>query len=384
MRVLSLALVCLTVGVGTACGQYTDVECWLGAGVDQRLNRHWSWSLQWENRFTQDASWHEQGLVDAALEYRLNKHWDLNMQWRFSERQGLDGGYTARRRLAMRAAGSWKVGGGKAALRLMATEDWLAQPVFVAGESLNIDRDFTPVLRTRLGYGYKLNERWDVDVSWEVFYRSGGQWNERWQLAVGTDLSKRWGAEVAYLWGNAWLEPDPWRSHVVRVQTTYSLRRPDRPIRPVPPARVYENGKRMRSVPLQESECPVCGSDAIRITEVHTQGQPADYIELQNASTERCTLAGWRVTDSAEKEGWVLPRVCLEPQALVLGYQYGRNGFSFGLSADGEALILVGPGGEVVSEQRLLPANEDRSQGLDSGGNWTHLTPSPGTKERSN
>lgn len=384
MGARGLVLAFLMVAVGAAHGQYTDTECWLGTGVDQVLNKSWSWSLQWENRFTHSASRHEQGLVDAALEYRLNKHWDLNMQWRFSERQGLDGGYTARRRLALRAAGSWKVAGGKAALRLMATEDWLAQPVRAVGESLIVERDFTPVLRTRVGYGYKLNKRWKTDVSWEVFYRGGGQWNERWQLAVGADLSKRWGAEVAYLWGNVWMEADPWRSHVFRVQTTYSLRKPDHLLRPVPGLRVYENGKRMRTVPVPESECPVCGPAAIRITEVHTQGQPADYIELQNDSNHRCAITGWRLTDSMEKEGWVLPPECLEPGALILGYQDGRNGFSFGLSVEGETLILVGPAGEIVREFALLPAVEGRSQGLDSAGNWTYLTPSPGTTRDGN
>jgi hypothetical protein len=379
-----LVLVCLTVIVGTASGQYTDMECWLGTGVDQSLNKQWSWSLQWENRFTQDASWHEQGLVDAALEYRLNKHWDLNMQWRFSERQGLDGGYTARRRLALRAAGSWKAAGGKASLRLMATEDWLAQPVFAGVESLTVDRDFTPVWRTRLGYGYKLNKRWKADVSWEVFFRSGGQWSERWQLAVGADLPKRWGVEVAYLWGNVWMESDPWRSHVVRVQTTYSLRKPDRPLRPIPAARVYEDGQRMRRVSAAELECPVCAPSALCITEVRTQGQPADYIELQNISDQRCSTAGWRLTDSVEKEGWALPVECLEPQALILGYQGGRNGFSFGLSAAGESLILVGPDGEIVRELTLLPAVKGLSQGPDSAGNWTYLSPSPGTTQGGN
>lgn len=384
MSLRGLALACWMVWAGYAQGQYTDVECWLGAGVDQSLNKDWSWSLQWENRFTQDASWHEQGLIDAALEYRLSKHWDLNMQWRFSERLGLDGGYTARRRLALRASGSWKWGGGKAAIRLMATEDWLARTVFSAGESGSLSRDFTPVLRARLGYGFKLNKRWKADASWEVFYRSGGAWSERWQFAVGADFSKRWGAELAYLWGNVWMEADPWRSHVVRVQTTYTLRKPDRPFRRTPALRVYEGGQRMRTVPVPESECPVCGPNAIRITEVHNQGQPADYIELQNASNQRCSLMGWRLTDSIERKGWALPQVCLEPRALVLGYQDGLNGFPFGLSADGEALILVAPSGELVREFTLLPANKNKSQGPDFSGNWTYLAPSPGASDDGN
>lgn len=382
MRLRGLFLACGMALGSVVQGQYTDAECWLGAGVKQSVNKSWSWSLQWENRFTQDMSWHEQGLVDAALEYRLNKHWDLNMQWRFSERHGSSGGYTARRRLALRAIGGWKLGAGKASVRLMAAEDWLARSVFLPNELMAGSANFSPVWRTRLGYSIKFNKRWKAGASWEVFYRSGGRWNERWQVAVGKELTKRWDAEVAYLWGNDWLDVDPWRSHVVRVQTSYSLQKPKRPLRPVPSTRVYEQGKRMRLVPVPD--CAVCDSTAIRITEVHTQGKFADYIEIQNASDRPCSMKGWHLTDSRDKMGWSLPGYCLAPGAVVLGYEDGRNGFNFGLSSDGEVLFLVAPSGEIESEINVLPALENRSQGLDSKGNWTHMAPTPGVVEAYN
>lgn len=376
MGVRGFVLVCsLALSSGTWC-QYTDMECWLGTGVSQSLDKSWSWSLQWENRFTQDASWHEQGFVDAAFEYRLNKHWDLNMQWRFSERHGLDGGYTARRRLALRAIGGWKVGEGKASLRLMATEDWLARSVFRAAETGASSPEFSPVVRTRVGYAYALNKRWKADASWEVFYRTGGRWSERWQVALGVDLTKRWGAEVAYLWGNAWMDADTWRSHVIRLQTSYALQKPKRPLRPVPPTRVYEQGKRMHMVPVPD--CPVCDASAIRITEVHTQGSPSDYIEVQNASASSCSMAGWRITDDVEGTAWSLPAHCLPAGAVVLGYEDGRNGFNFGLSSGGEVLFLVAPSGEIAGKTTLLPALENQAQGRDSAGNWTHMDPTPG------
>ena len=93
----------------SASGQYTDTECWVGTGVGQSLNKTWSWSLQWENRWTQGASWHEQGLVDAAVEYRVNKHWDLNMQWRFRNVSNWTEGmpHDAALRCAPLAVGKW-------------------------------------------------------------------------------------------------------------------------------------------------------------------------------------------------------------------------------------------------------------------------------------
>lgn len=372
-------LVCSVLAV-SANGQYTDAECWVGTGVGQSLNKTWSWSLQWENRWTQGASWHEQGLVDAALEYRVNKHWDLNMQWRFSERQQLDGGYAARRRIALRAIGSWKVGQGKWTARLMTTEDWNARPLFSGSRPEGQATPLMPTVRSRVGYGHRLNDWLDAEVSWEVFHRQGGRWSERWQASLGAELSKRWDVEVSYLWGNEWLEPDPWRSHVLRIQTSFALRKADQPFKRIPPARVYARGKRAS----MSGTCSECVADQIRITEVHAQGEPADYIEVQNASDAACSLAGWRITDDLTEVGWELPGGCLAPGSVVLGYENGRGGFPFGLSASGEVLFLLDPEGNVKRQIQVFPTLDNRAQGRTETGDWSFVEPSPGRVNTSN
>ena len=364
----------------SASGQYTDTECWVGTGVGQSLNKTWSWSLQWENRWSQGASWHEQGLVDAAVEYRVNKHWDLNMQWRFSERQQLDGGYAARRRIALRAIGSWKVGPGKWSTRIMTTEDWDARPWFSGVRPEGQAAPLMPTVRSRVAYGRKVADRLDAELSWEVFHRQGGRWSERWQASLGTELSKRWDVELAYLWGNEWLDPDPWRSHVLRIQTSYTLRKPDQPFKRIPSTRVYAEGQRTKL----SGTCPVCTAQQIRITEIHAKGEPADYIEVQNASDAACSLTGWRLTDDLTQVGWELPGGCLPPGAVVLGYENGRGGFPFGLSASGETLFLLDSVGDVKRQIQVLPTVENRAQGPGNSGNWSSVEPSPGKVKSDN
>ena len=108
----------------SARAQYVDEELWLGSGLKQAINKDLSWSLQWENRWTQGMRWHDQGLLDVAIEYQWDKHWSMNAQWRFSERQQKEGGYVPRQRGALRLLGDWKAGRGKVKGRLMWTEDW--------------------------------------------------------------------------------------------------------------------------------------------------------------------------------------------------------------------------------------------------------------------
>jgi len=363
----------------TGSGQYTDVECWLGTGVGQSLNKSWSWSLQWENRWTQDATWHDQGLIDASLEYRLNKHWDVNAQWRFSERQQLDGGYLPQQRGALRLLGGWKVGSGKVRFRLMGSEDWLPT---ARAEGVLRDWNPEPTLRIRWGYEQELSKRLDAVASWEVFVRNNGRKSERWQAAVTYAASKQINVKAAYLWGNEWGISDPWRSHVLRIQLNWKL--PDaqkRTWRRIPPARVYDDGVVQRLVP---SACEPCTKAQLVVTEVHTRGSRADYIEIQNAGLSPCDLGGWRMTDDPEKEGFVFNTACLPTEMMWLGYQGGRNSFDFGLSAEGELLYLFSPSGEDRLIYSLLFNADGRPQGFQSTGTWDFISPSPGHPNFSN
>jgi hypothetical protein len=357
----------------SARAQYVDEELWLGSGLKQAINKDLSWSLQWENRWTQGMRWHDQGLLDVAIEYQWDKHWSLNAQWRFSERQQKEGGYEPRRRGALRLLGDWKAGRGKVKGRLMWTEDW--NPL-LAWRDLGTTR-WEPTTRMRLGYERPLPMRAKVGASWEVFYRGEGKWSERWQTSASWDVSKNWAVGLSYLFGNEWRADDPWRSHVVRVKTTWTL--PDATIKrnDAPAARMYAGGtavKRMRAV-----SCEPCTVNQLRITEVNGKGVPADFIELFNQGDTPCDLEGWRITDALDRPGWTFSSVLLPNGACWLGYQGGRNSFDFGISAEGERLFLVAPDGVNFQKHDVQESIEGRSQGVDKSGNWAIFDPSPGT-----
>ena len=71
----------------TAKAQYTDTGVWLGVAVDQKVNKDWSWSLKWENRWSMGGTWHDRGFVNAGVGYRLNKIWRAAAQLRWFDRQ---------------------------------------------------------------------------------------------------------------------------------------------------------------------------------------------------------------------------------------------------------------------------------------------------------
>eukprot|EP00958_Prasinococcus_capsulatus_P016396 scaffold1809_cov386-Prasinococcus_capsulatus_cf.AAC.25 len=107
------------------------------------------------------------------------------------------------------------------------------------------------------------------------------------------------------------------------------------------------------------ASAPVCGIADIWILEVHPDGPNEDYIELQNVSTEPCSLEGWvlgdkkthpRGTDydpAKAADALTFGDVVLNPNEIWYGEEGGENSFNFGVSKSGEEIILASPDGQV-------------------------------------
>lgn len=87
-------------------------------------------------------------------------------------------------------------------------------------------------------------------------------------------------------------------------------------------------------------------------------GERSDWIELQNLSTNRVDLAGWRLTDdAAQPSKWVFPSIALAPGEFLVVFASGKNRAvagrelhtSFRLDAQGEDLFLRRPDGSIAS-----------------------------------
>ncbi|MCP5526021.1 MAG: lamin tail domain-containing protein [Verrucomicrobiales bacterium] len=123
-------------------------------------------------------------------------------------------------------------------------------------------------------------------------------------------------------------------------------------------------------------------------------GQPEDWIEIENRSLAAVDLDGWALTDDASAPGkWVFPSVVLDPGAFLVVFASGkdlapadpRRGLhtSFRLGADGEYLGLYNDESPRVALNALAPGFpaqfNDHSYGLDPAGDWRfYFRGSPG------
>lgn len=91
------------------------------------------------------------------------------------------------------------------------------------------------------------------------------------------------------------------------------------------------------------------------------RGEREDWIELYNAGDEPVSLAGWSLTDDAERPTkWQFPSTNIGPAQFLIVWASGRDArvpgqplhTNFRLSADGEYLGLLRPDGSVASEFR--------------------------------
>ncbi|HLU49517.1 MAG TPA: lamin tail domain-containing protein, partial [Planctomycetota bacterium] len=88
-------------------------------------------------------------------------------------------------------------------------------------------------------------------------------------------------------------------------------------------------------------------------------GDPSDWIELQNLSDAPVSLDGWALTDTrADLFRWTFPDVTLAPREFVVVFASGKDRSvagselhaSFSLDGEGEYLALVRPDGSIAHE----------------------------------
>ncbi|MFT6861847.1 MAG: hypothetical protein ACJAVK_000400 [Akkermansiaceae bacterium] len=109
-------------------------------------------------------------------------------------------------------------------------------------------------------------------------------------------------------------------------------------------------------------------------------GQPSDWIEIQNVGAAAATIAGYHLSDDPTNlSKWTFPDEAIAPGAYLVVYASGKNRTiagselhtNFGLNSGGEYLALVAPdGGTVVSSfsPEFPDQYRDISYGIGSGG----------------
>ena len=112
-----------------------------------------------------------------------------------------------------------------------------------------------------------------------------------------------------------------------------------------------------------------------------------DWVELHNYSNVAVNLAGFYLTDKMNNlTKWKFPDSgsIITPQGYLLIWcdeDQDQEGLhtNFKLSSNGEFLGLILPDGETFVDSISFPVQEqDISYGINSSGNWSFLTPSPG------
>lgn len=120
-------------------------------------------------------------------------------------------------------------------------------------------------------------------------------------------------------------------------------------------------------------------------------GDFEDWIELFNAGSSTVNLSGYGLSDNYDQPfKWVLPNVSIGPGQFLLVWASGKNRTNpgnplhtnYGISADGEEVILTNPGNERIDEMEPVPIPTDVSYGRqpDGTGAWYFFEePTPGS-----
>lgn len=103
-----------------------------------------------------------------------------------------------------------------------------------------------------------------------------------------------------------------------------------------------------------------------------------DFIELYNAGGVEVDLAGWGLSDNSSKPAkYVFPETVIPAKDYLAVYLTGDVGF--GLSGDGECVLLTDPDGKAVDFVAFGAQAQDVALALMDGAMQETTTPTPGT-----
>ena len=79
----------------------------------------------------------------------------------------------------------------------------------------------------------------------------------------------------------------------------------------------------------------------VHVSEAHTSGDPADYIEIYNSGDTMCTLEGASLDDSASMEDLVFgANIHIDAFSYVVFFRNDPGSFGSGLSSGGDEVHL--------------------------------------------
>ena len=186
----------------------------------------------------------------------------------------------------------------------------------------------------------------------------------RFRWLITREINESLSACMGYIWSQEWNAIDPETLHIVKANLSWALDRPKKRKKSktkIPVARVIPANPLNSVTPVAP---PVCTSEAVYVSEVHSKGEPADWVVITNRSDDWCTLKGWRLTDSLAKPGMEFEAIALPPKAKWVGYEKGQGAFDFGIASDGEWIFLVHPNGQ-MQQIEVLPQRSDAAQSVD-------------------
>ncbi len=130
---------------------------------------------------------------------------------------------------------------------------------------------------------------------------------------------------------------------------------------------------------VQELQPVACQLGVVYVSESHTSGDPADYIEIHNSGSEDCSLAGFQLDDNTTVNDLVFGDVIVPAGGYWLGYEDAEGSFTSGLSSGGDIVVLQDPAGNQLVVD-AGPSNGTYSVSYTAAGIGCYTEPTPGTE----
>ena len=132
---------------------------------------------------------------------------------------------------------------------------------------------------------------------------------------------------------------------------------------------------------LSQTGPDLCSLENLYVSEAHSSGDPADYIEIHNIGSADCSLEGFKLDINQDFDDLMFGNVIIDAGGFWLGYENGDSSFTSTLSSNGEEVWLSDPFGNTKMVTLYSSADLNGvqlSQSFTSMGEGCYTNPTPG------
>jgi opacity protein-like surface antigen len=214
-----VVLLLLIVWTSELHAQYNDAALWLSAGVNKKISKNLSATVNPEIRLNENMSELSRFYIDAGLNYKIVKNLKAGAYYRFIATRKLDNSYQSQHRFYGELQYKFKYRKITTTYRLRYQSQYKDHG---AGVDFTTSSNY---FRNKVSVKYNTKKRWTPNAEGELWTDVKNKINDNYRVGLGIDyeINKRQSLNISYLINREFNVSNPATSYIVFLGYDFSF-----------------------------------------------------------------------------------------------------------------------------------------------------------------